>query len=322
MARTKREPRADLPLLGATEAGALLGWDRKRVALYLSRGILPLPAVLLASGPVWHRGDLVAFARSHGIAAAPEGAPAAAAVANAVERPEEASGGTGAGPLGALRAELEQARRDRQRAEQDLQRVRADYQWALGQVREKERQLEEQHRELRRLRREMERLDARPLPAGFKAGEGSHNPGTSQAVRTLLEPENVRRLALAHEMAVLADRWDPPGRRRYSLSRGALPHAVDALCVQAVERRMIALGRAAAIAQARGDLAKRDREALGRARHLLRQAFEAVCEGDPPAARRYRLSAQGEIEERVTDWLMQDGQGRPVEEWRPLIRLR
>ena len=40
-------------LFGVTELGAALGWDRRKVGVYLLRGRLPQPAVRLACGPIW-----------------------------------------------------------------------------------------------------------------------------------------------------------------------------------------------------------------------------------------------------------------------------
>ncbi len=50
-------------LVGVSEAAAMLGWDRRRVATYVSRGAFPEPVVTLASGRVWRREDVEAFAR-------------------------------------------------------------------------------------------------------------------------------------------------------------------------------------------------------------------------------------------------------------------
>ncbi len=50
-------------LVGVSEAAELLGWDRRRVATYVSRGAFPAPIALLASGRVWRRVDVEAFAR-------------------------------------------------------------------------------------------------------------------------------------------------------------------------------------------------------------------------------------------------------------------
>ena len=52
------------PLVGVTEAARLLGWDRRRVATYVERGAFPDPIAHLASGRVWRRADVEAFATS------------------------------------------------------------------------------------------------------------------------------------------------------------------------------------------------------------------------------------------------------------------
>jgi hypothetical protein len=51
-------------LVGVAEAAALLGWDKRRVATYVERGSFPEPVVSLASGRVWRRDDVEAFARA------------------------------------------------------------------------------------------------------------------------------------------------------------------------------------------------------------------------------------------------------------------
>jgi hypothetical protein len=48
-------------LVGVSEAAEILGWDRRRVATYVSRGAFPEPAAALASGRVWRREDIEAF---------------------------------------------------------------------------------------------------------------------------------------------------------------------------------------------------------------------------------------------------------------------
>jgi len=50
-------------LVGVSEAAALLGWDRRRVATYVRRGAFPMPVATLASGRVWRREDVEAFGR-------------------------------------------------------------------------------------------------------------------------------------------------------------------------------------------------------------------------------------------------------------------
>lgn len=51
-------------LVGVSEAAAILGWDRRRVATYVSRGSFPPPVAALASGRVWRRDDVETFARA------------------------------------------------------------------------------------------------------------------------------------------------------------------------------------------------------------------------------------------------------------------
>ncbi len=49
-------------LVGVSEAAAILGWDRRRVITYVGRGVFPEPVARLASGRVWRREDVEAFA--------------------------------------------------------------------------------------------------------------------------------------------------------------------------------------------------------------------------------------------------------------------
>jgi hypothetical protein len=50
-------------VVGVSEAARILGWDRRRVATYVSRGAFPEPIAALASGRVWRREDVEAFGR-------------------------------------------------------------------------------------------------------------------------------------------------------------------------------------------------------------------------------------------------------------------
>lgn len=43
------------PLAGVAEAAEILGWDKRKVSTYISRGSLPEPIQRLASGPIWTR---------------------------------------------------------------------------------------------------------------------------------------------------------------------------------------------------------------------------------------------------------------------------
>lgn len=51
-------------LAGVAEAADILGWDKRRVITYVSRGSFPKPVASLASGRVWRRDDVEAYARS------------------------------------------------------------------------------------------------------------------------------------------------------------------------------------------------------------------------------------------------------------------
>jgi hypothetical protein len=51
-------------LVGVAEAAQILGWDRRRVITYVDRGSFPSPVASLASGRVWRRDDVEAFARA------------------------------------------------------------------------------------------------------------------------------------------------------------------------------------------------------------------------------------------------------------------
>jgi hypothetical protein len=51
-------------LVGVSEAAQILGWDRRRVITYVDRGSFPEPVARLASGRVWRRDEIAAFARA------------------------------------------------------------------------------------------------------------------------------------------------------------------------------------------------------------------------------------------------------------------
>ncbi len=50
-------------LAGVAEAAEVMGWDKRRVITYISRGRFPEPLQALASGRVWARSTLEEFAR-------------------------------------------------------------------------------------------------------------------------------------------------------------------------------------------------------------------------------------------------------------------
>ena len=65
--RARREPLTIVvetyPLLaGVAEAAEVMGWDKRRVVTYIDRGSFPEPVQSLASGRVWRRSDLEAYA--------------------------------------------------------------------------------------------------------------------------------------------------------------------------------------------------------------------------------------------------------------------
>jgi hypothetical protein len=49
-------------LAGVAEAAQIMGWDKRRVITYIRRGSFPEPFATLASGRVWRREDVEAFA--------------------------------------------------------------------------------------------------------------------------------------------------------------------------------------------------------------------------------------------------------------------
>jgi predicted RNase H-like HicB family nuclease len=66
-AKARREPVTivveTLPMLaGVAEAADVLGWDKRRVVTYIDRGSFPEPVQSLASGRVWLRDDVEAYA--------------------------------------------------------------------------------------------------------------------------------------------------------------------------------------------------------------------------------------------------------------------
>jgi hypothetical protein len=47
---------------GVAEAAEITGWDKRRVVTYIDRGHFPEPLAWLASGRIWLREDLEAYA--------------------------------------------------------------------------------------------------------------------------------------------------------------------------------------------------------------------------------------------------------------------
>jgi hypothetical protein len=50
-------------IAGVAEAAEIMGWDKRRVVTYLDRGAFPEPLTSLASGRIWLREDVEAYAR-------------------------------------------------------------------------------------------------------------------------------------------------------------------------------------------------------------------------------------------------------------------
>jgi predicted DNA-binding transcriptional regulator AlpA len=49
-------------VVGVAEAAEIMGWDKRRVVTYIDRGSFPEPITALASGRIWLREDVQAFA--------------------------------------------------------------------------------------------------------------------------------------------------------------------------------------------------------------------------------------------------------------------
>jgi hypothetical protein len=49
-------------VVGVAEAAEIMGWDKRRVVTYIDRGSFPEPITSLASGRVWLREDVEAYA--------------------------------------------------------------------------------------------------------------------------------------------------------------------------------------------------------------------------------------------------------------------
>lgn len=49
-------------IAGVAEAAEIMGWDKRRVITYIDRGHFPEPLTSLASGRVWLREDVEAYA--------------------------------------------------------------------------------------------------------------------------------------------------------------------------------------------------------------------------------------------------------------------
>jgi predicted DNA-binding transcriptional regulator AlpA len=49
-------------VVGVAEAAEIVGWDKRRVITYIDRGSFPEPITSLASGRIWLREDVEAYA--------------------------------------------------------------------------------------------------------------------------------------------------------------------------------------------------------------------------------------------------------------------
>ena len=49
-------------VVGVAEAAEIMGWDKRRVITYIDRGHFPEPITSLASGRIWLREDVEAYA--------------------------------------------------------------------------------------------------------------------------------------------------------------------------------------------------------------------------------------------------------------------
>ena len=59
---------ANIPeLFGTTEFGYTLGWVRQKVSVYLKRGILPVPAAIIGTRPIWTKSQVYKYAEDHKI---------------------------------------------------------------------------------------------------------------------------------------------------------------------------------------------------------------------------------------------------------------
>jgi predicted DNA-binding transcriptional regulator AlpA len=91
-------------LAGVAEAAAIMGWDKRRVITYIDRGRFPEPLQTLASGRVWRRSDVEAYAAAWHARRAARAGPGAAVRAGRRSTPRR---------RGSLRAGRRSTPRDR-----------------------------------------------------------------------------------------------------------------------------------------------------------------------------------------------------------------
>jgi hypothetical protein len=68
-------------VVGVAEAAEIMGWDKRRVVTYIDRGSFPEPVTSLASGRIWLREDVEAYAGEWRARRAARGASGHAATA-------------------------------------------------------------------------------------------------------------------------------------------------------------------------------------------------------------------------------------------------
>lgn len=51
-------------LIGLAEAAEILGWDRRRVSVYIRRGKFPEPVARVAAGPLWTRQQIEEYKKT------------------------------------------------------------------------------------------------------------------------------------------------------------------------------------------------------------------------------------------------------------------
>jgi hypothetical protein len=54
-------------LFGTTEFGNVLGWPRQKISVYLKREIMPVPAAVIGSRPIWTKLQVYKYAADHDI---------------------------------------------------------------------------------------------------------------------------------------------------------------------------------------------------------------------------------------------------------------
>jgi predicted DNA-binding transcriptional regulator AlpA len=50
-----------MELLGVAEAAELLGWDRRKISTYISRGVFPDPVQIVKATPLWTRDQIESY---------------------------------------------------------------------------------------------------------------------------------------------------------------------------------------------------------------------------------------------------------------------